>query len=379
MLSIHRKINKGAIVLSISLFVSCNLADPLVSEVHETDFINKTGEVINGNILNLEVPGAQTIAVYDTLMLFTTNNPAGLLQVYNTKTLKPIAMLCQQGRARNEFANSSIYKSDQFYLRNNDLIIVLRGEGGSVLKEINVSQSIKKGHTVVEGINNLVLNSNETVVGLDNNIDRLFVFNNHNYSIDQGDYNPPLFSVRDKDEDDDKNIKVYRRLVDFENDRYATFWYAGSIIKHPTKNIVVQCMQTLDYIHYFNLDNGKHFAVHQAESPTFDNIKVPNNVVDEIYYYDYNHFSEAIGTEKFLLVMYMNGEYRKESIKKGNREATELLAFDWDGNYLGGVKLDLFVQDLAFEPKTNLLYGLRIRDEKIVTFDLSDFVKSIDK
>lgn len=138
-------------------------------------------------------------------------------------------------------------------------------------------------------------------------------------------------------------------------------------------------LRNLNYIHYFNLDDGKHFAVHQTGAPTFDDIKVPNTVIDDVYCYDYNHFSESIGAEKFLLVMYLNGDYRKENIKKGNGEATELLAFDWEGNYLGGVKLDLFVHDLAFDPKSNLLYGLRIRDEKIVTFDLSDFIKSIDK
>lgn len=370
-------IGKCVIPIVITSLISCHVGNPLELETREVDYLNKTGDVIHGNILDLNVPGGKAIEVYDTLLMVITSDPNGLLQIYDIRTKQPLASLCQQGRARNEFSEKFIFKASQLLERNGDIIIVLRGEGGYVLKEVNVSASLREGHTIIEGVYNNIPFGCEGVVGLDNGINRLFVFNNHNYNIDMKDYNPPTFSIIN--EEDTNEIKVYGRLIDFENERYATFWYAGGICKHPTQNIVVQCMRTIDYIHYFNLDDGKHFAVHQTGAPTFDDIKVPNTVIDDVYCYDYNHFSESIGAEKFLLVMYLNGDYRKENIKKGNGEATELLAFDWEGNYLGGVKLDLFVHDLAFDPKSNLLYGLRIRDEKIVTFDLSDFIKSIDK
>lgn len=357
--------------------LSCNSTDPLVLETHEVDFLNRTGDVIHGSFLDLEVAGGISISVFDTMMMVVTNNPEALLQVYDTRTLKPLAMLCQQGHAGNEFSDKNINKSNQVFLRDGDVIIVLRGEGGTVLKEINVSESIREGHTVVEGIKEGLTYDYTEVVGLDKGIDRLFVFNNHNYSVDNEDYNPPTFCIRNKDEI--KEIKVYSQLVDFENKIYSTFWYGGRICYHPTRNIAVQCMNAMDYIHVFDMDNDKYFSIHQKGTPTFGDIIVPNKIEDDVYVYDFNHFSESIGTEKFFLVIYMNGDYRKGMMKQGNGEATELLAFDWDGNYLGGVKLDTFVHDLAFDSNTNLLYGLRIRDEKIVTFDLSEYIKSIGK
>ena len=39
--------------------------------------------------------------------MVVTSNPKALLQVYDTRTLEPLAMLCQQGRAKNEFTNNS--------------------------------------------------------------------------------------------------------------------------------------------------------------------------------------------------------------------------------------------------------------------------------
>ncbi|MBR4793920.1 MAG: hypothetical protein IK038_09690 [Bacteroidaceae bacterium] len=376
MLSIIKKIKYSTIALSFVFVVSCNLADPLKNETREVDFINKTGDIIKGKTLDLDVPGCKSIAVYDTLLMVLTNNRDALLQVYNTKSLKPLAMLCHQGRAKNEFSDGYIYSFNQILKRNGDVLIVLRGEGGSVLKEVNVSASIREGHTVIEGVNDNIPAGNDIVIGLNNGINRLFSFNNHNYNLDRETYDVPSFYINDKKT---KNIKVYRRLVDFENDRYSTFWYSGSLCYNPYRNVVVQCMNSIDYIHFFDIDNDNYFSIHQTGTSTFKSIKIPNKIVDDVYVYDFNHFSESIGTEDFFLVIYMNGDYRKEKLKQGNGEATELLAFDWDGNYLGGVKLDIFVQDIAFDSLSNLLYGLRIRDEKIVTFDLSDFIKTIEK
>lgn len=353
------------------LLASCTQKGPMVLETHDVDFLNRTGDVVHGKFLDLDVAGGHTIAVYDTLLMVTTGNPAALLQVYHTETLKPLAMLCQQGHAANEFADKYIFKSDQTFLRDEDVIIVLRGEGGNTLKEINVSASVREGYTVVEGIRNDMPHGCADVVGLDNGTDRLFIFNNHNYNMIENVYNPPSFSVLSSNGTED--VDVYTRLVDFENPVYSTFWYDGSICKHPSKNIVVQCMHTMDYIHFFNLDSGKCFSIHQKGAPTLGGIRVRNEIVNDIYMYDFNHFSQSIATEDMFLVIYYGGDYRKDNLVQSHGEAAELLAFDWNGNYLGGVKLDIIANDLAYNPMTNMLYGFRIRDEKIVTYDLSGF------
>lgn len=365
------------VITSSLLLTSCHLGERLVIETNEVDFINKTDDVIHGVILDIEIVGGTTVAVCDTLLMYLTSNPKALLQVYNSQTLKPLAMLCQQGRASNEFSDNKINRFYQIFLRKGDIICVLRGEGGYVLKEINVSASLREGHTVVEGINNSIPYGCGRVVGLDQGIDRVFTFNNHNYNIDMDDFNPPFFSIIDKA--NTKEIQIYKRLVDFEDNMYSTFWYSGSICKHPTRNIVAQCMNTIDYIHFFDLDNDKYYSIHQKGTPTFDDIKVTKKIVNDAYEYDNNHFSESIGTESMLLVLYLNGDYRKKSLKQGNGGASELLAFDWEGNYLGGVKLDLAIHNLAYDSKRCKLFGYRINDEKTIMYDLTNFMKSIGK
>lgn len=93
-------------------------------------------------------------------------------------------------------------------------------------------------------------------------------------------------------------------------------------------------MTTIDYIHFFDIDNDKFFSIHQIGTPRFDDIRVPNKIVDDVYEYDSSHFSESVGTEDLFLVLYLNGEYRKNNLNQGNGEATELLAFDWEETIL---------------------------------------------
>ena len=165
-----RQTGNGVIILSVIILTSCHMADPLAFETHEVDFINKTDDIIHGTFLDIEITGGKSIAVYDTLLMIITNNSKALLQVFDTQTLRPIAMLCQQGRAKNEFSDNKINKSNQLFLRGGDIYIILRGEGGAVLKEINVSASLREGHTVVEEINNSIPYGCGKVVGLDKGI-----------------------------------------------------------------------------------------------------------------------------------------------------------------------------------------------------------------
>ncbi len=367
------------LIACITAFLfSCQSKNPLLLETIDVDFINQTGDVIEGKYLDKDFIGGKSIAVYDTLLMVVTYDSKALLQVYDTRTLQPLAMLCQQGHAKNEFADSYLYQlSGQVFIRNGDVIIVLRGEGGYVLKEINITASIREGKTIVEGINNKIPYGCADVYGIDNELTKLFVYNNHNYSLDREEFNPPTFSIIN--DQNTEVLEIYGRLVNFENKRYSTFWYNNNMCKHPTKNIFVQCMNTMDYIHIIDLDNKNYYSIHQNGSPTFDNIYIPNKITNGVFEFDCNHFGMSIPAEDYFLVFFANGDYRKKSLQEGNEMAAELLAFDWEGNYLGGVKMDILAQDYTYDSKNNILYGFSIFNEKIIAYDLSEFVNSFAK
>ena len=57
--------------------------------------------------------------------------------------------------------------------------------------------------------------------------------------------------------------------------------------------------------------------------------------------------------------------------------APELLFFDWDGNFLKSVMMDMYVGDIVYDEKAQILYGIDHSNECIIGFDLSKVVADI--
>ncbi len=72
----------AAVLLATSCTGNRQSDDTLALKTREVDFKNKTGDMIKGKVLDLEVSGGYTISVSDTLMMLITSNPKGMLQVY---------------------------------------------------------------------------------------------------------------------------------------------------------------------------------------------------------------------------------------------------------------------------------------------------------
>lgn len=47
----------------------------------------------------------------------------------------------------------------------------------------------------------------------------------------------------------------------------------------------------------------------------------------------------------------------------------ELLVFDWDGNYIGGFKMDRNLHFIEYDEIHNVLYGINI-DEELYAYDM---------
>ena len=75
------------------------------------------------------------------------------------------------------------------------------------------------------------------------------------------------------------------------------------------------------------------------------------------------------GTDMFMCVSIW-GKYPQQAFKEGGTGA-ELLFFDYDGNYKGGVKVNHNPQACAYDPETNSLYVANMGDEDIKTILLN--------
>ena len=351
------------LIAATVLFHSCDKAKYIGLKTIDVDYKNRTNGTVSGKTVDLGVMGVDNIYIYDTLLMVTTTDPNGMLSVYNIDSQIPLANLCKRGRAQNEFLRPTCY-SKQLYVKNGDIIIPLRDDE-PVLKEVNVTQSIAQQTTVINDRIDCIPNSHGRYLLIDNDLNNQFV--NLDAYPRNGEVIPPRYYISKDGNEDDMN--VFPRLMTFEDESDAEFYYYGEIYKHPSRNIVVQPMLMIDYIFFFDLDHDKYFAIHQKGSKKIDDEVVSHTM-------ETSCFQGVAVSEDIILVLYFAGDYAVNA-SDYSTASPELLLFDWEGNYLTGVKLDKRVKDIAYDPKHHVVYGINRLKDEIYSFDISEVVERI--
>lgn len=360
----------GSLMCFLIAFSSCENKSTFLFDTKEVDYISDSKPLIKGSDVSLEILGVDRVFVCDTLLMFTTNDPSGMLQIFNKNTLSPIAKLATQGRAKNEFISIS-NTNWQYYYRDGDLIIPFI-DNYCFLKEINISQSILQGHTVIASdVSECINTADGSFVLLDDDLNNRFeCLFPHPDAVLIDNLVPVSYSIHNCEDQSFKEIRVFPKMMECERKIDLDTYYKNRLSKHPTKNIVVQPFGLLDYILFFDFENKHNFAIHNQGSRSFSEV-VPSVTLDTPSYFSGHCFSS---TKDFFMLLYFADQY---SIKSNS--LPELLVFDWDGNYLGGAKLGNYINSMSYDSINQILYGVSYFEEKIFTFDLSILMASIVK
>lgn len=348
---------------------SCSDKSHFAIDTKEVNFVNKTDIYLDGNYTGLEIFGIKRMLVKDTFLICITNDPSGMVKVYSTETLKPIISLCLQGRARNEFSRNVFDLNGQAYYKNNDLILPLHDDMNYQLKEVNISESIRKSSTQVVSVSKSNTIMEADFVLLDNDINNRFEhIDALRDDVDRSKLYPAQFRIIDADYKVQDKINVHPYLMDSEDGKSQESMYWGSLYKHPDKNLVLFSYDYMNYLLFFNIDTHEYYAIHQTGSMTFDDVAP---VIPE----DGSIFCFSFGTvsKNYIFMRYKAGKYAINSPDK-ERPLSELLVFDWYGNYLGGAKFKMPLVQIAYNEKDTVLYGVDY-NEKIFSFDLRDLIE----
>ena len=364
-------------------------------EVHEVDYRNKSDITLKGTEVEAEWPlEMRAIAVCDSFLLVKSGDNEHILYVYSDD-LKLKGRFGCIGRARNEFLTTTVQWSSAQILRNEQgdaMIPLVDMQQGTKL--LDLQKSLEAQSTVIAAQNDflgrhiveytdpdypgrVVMSTVVRNQYLDNDINHRFCFF-HPITDGYEDkvYTEPVFAITL----DTARVKEIRMLSRFEakDSEYTN----GFMIKHPSRNIAVQVLHILDYILFFDLDNDRAFAIHQPGSPTFDDdlpaiefMDIKN--ADGTMTYTSNRvpcFRDLAATESFFMVTYYNCDYchNQTDVSDIEQAAPELLFFDWDGNFLKSFKLDTHVDDITYDEKNQILYGMDAANDRILRFDLKN-------
>ena len=131
----------------------------------------------------------------------------------------------------------------------------------------------------------------------------------------------------------------------------------------------------------FDLDNDRNYAIHQSGSLTFDD-DLPEIISEQIqnpngtFFFHtstIDHFMKAAWAESFFMVTYCAGDYYVNQPDQDSA-ASELLFFDYDGNFIKSVRLDTHVSRMTYDEKNQILYTVDFNTDSFYSYDLVSFV-----
>lgn len=346
----------------VTMMLSCNDKGPLiqVDEVREVDFLNRTGDVIEGKLMG-EIIGAQNIMIHDTLLFVQTSNPEGMLQIYGlSDPSKILGFFCKMGRANNEMSRISLI---QAFSKDNHCYLIVVDQNLRIC-ELDITASLENGYSVVTHSKMRPFVELGTDICLDNNLDYLLDYMPDYYSLSEGKQTKASSKFTLVKHDKQKELVFFESaMVTDEGFTYAP--YRGLLSKHPSKNLAVFSFSYMDYLLFMDFDKKRYYASHQKGSMTHEGI----------YHQEapwIKHFSASTATEKYFFVYYRNSDYSLEP--HDGVFYPELLVFDWDGNYVNGFKMDRNSSSLAYDEKNMILYTLSTKTEQIYAYDMSSLL-----
>lgn len=348
-------------VLFAQLPFSCCMSKNknLLLDVKEVDYLGKSRTTLAGNQLDWEVLGADDMIIQDSLLMFVTSDVKGQLKVFNLNTQKQVGSLCLKGRARNEFLQV-VDLSKQTYVKDGDIYYPLMDPYNNELKEVNVSESIRRQSTVVTSVSECRFP--DTFVLLDNDINKRFVCSYY-INTDIMDIKSIPVTHYIKTGDNVEVVNVYGGKMKLEDNHSAMTPYAGNLYKHPDRNLVVKVHAGMDYLFFFDFDRNKNFAVHQKGAVSFDDI-LPQDVRTT--------FSDVAVTRDCIFILYFDTPENKNLAKTDERRKPELLVFDWDGNFLWSAKFEKYINRIAYDEKNRILYGINSILDEMYFFNLDE-------
>ena len=355
-------------ILFLSAVLLCGCSNPnkssiFIPEVKELDYGHQARPKITPIQLDYCPMGADDVVAFDKYLLFTTNDPSGYIRIYDIDKDIEVASIVKKGRAVNELTEHPWTVTEQVYLSDGDIIFPVIDN--STLKEINITQSIQKGAAVIKASAPcpFVLDGKTTLI--DDDISKTFIYQKP--KMHNGECDPPEFYIQQAGREK-KVIPVHKQIMPAGDgvhtevvvELYAL--YMGSTFKHPTKNIIVHSLQNMNYLIFFDLDNDKCFAIHQKGARTYDDKAeyIPGNMT----------FGDAAVSEDYIFINYRDnisagGESDKES---------EVLVFDWSGNYVGGFTSDASLHRLTYNAANKSLYCCNLSDEILYQIPIKDFL-----
>lgn len=338
---------------------SCKGSSCYQYEVSEIYLDSIQSSVLEGKLVDFNMEEVYHLYSVDTFLIVHREYDKYFYNVYSYD-FDSIMSFGLIGRSRNEFLSRPINMNNQIYTRNGDFIMPVIDNG--TCREVNISQTINKGSTVIEGsFQSLPVDMGSSVRIGDKNEQLIYT-----YAIDDDMYSnklklPKLYYI-DKN-GKSKEYTVFSREFKCPNPNQMPFvYYRGYLRKQPEGKRVAMPMSYMNYILFFDTGKRRQSALHISGTNTFED-GIPNVDLANVL----RCFADnAIILPDKLIVQYY-GDYYKMSEKDPDYSG-RLLVFNWDGILLKSYILHDMFNEMTYNRDKKILYGANVFSGKLYTY-----------
>ncbi|MGW8121532.1 BF3164 family lipoprotein [Roseivirga echinicomitans] len=351
------------LLLALLIILSCENRKKQPSAL-ETDFNkNFTSEIkslntvkkerLEGEVIINQDSGAINIHIYDTLLLLRQLGDGDVLHVYNVESLEALGKIGTKGIGPNDFVSPRVL--DQFYIKNNDLHLLIYEARKSEMRDLNITKSLKNKNTEIQTINKLhprlglsqfvLLASDSTYIG------------NQGFDV----YKRDRLKKVDASSNIINTVGLYPIVEGLSSvnsyEQYQLFF--DYIRKKPNENIFVSVLTRFDQIDIFDEDLKSSISVKGSQAmKQYDLTELKIGELDRF------HYRDVRVDENYIYALY-HDQLLEDYLEKDHE--CEIRVFNWEGDLIKTFIVDYLVA-FAVDSKNQSFYGLDMFNERIMKY-----------
>lgn len=301
---------------------------------------------------------------HDSLLIFF-NPKLGdyFYQIFNVDTKEEIGRFCKRGNGPQEItALGPLY---QLYLEDNELKTLLFAPNEEKLFVWNISRSIAEHSTILEKEYKYSWRDKNKNICY-NNVFRLapdtLLVELRSALLNNGDISLPIYQKRTIS--DNTLLSEYSSYQKTINNKQSVIipeaFYNSSDALKPDGTKIVQAMCRLPQLNILNLKENSAKGYRIDSSVNFSIFKKKNSAMKGYYY-------RVQADNNYIYAAYLG----KETFEYTAIEPQELHIYDWNGNLLKKIELDLSILEMCLDTVRNILYITNLYSDDIFYLDIN--------
>jgi hypothetical protein len=357
-------------------FVSCNNNKDSIYFNGDIQYIEDVSDVTNVTLKAVPLYGTNYgfIAVYDTLMIFrNTKLPDRFFNIFNTETGEEIGEFCNRGSGPGEmFSVSGICC---FFKEKNDLKTLLFAANEGKLFIWNISQSVKRGKTVIDAT--VSYKSRNEYGDVAYNViyrqsEDMLLAHVQTTPLNSLESTLPFYQKRTFYSDSLlQTYDIYKKSVrNTKANVNSGFFFSSNDAFKPDGSKIVQAMGNLAQINIIDTHTGQVTGYRIKDTPDFSFFETTMSSGKSYY-------MRIQADNNYIYAPYWGKE------KWGMREVpyiNTIHVFDWNGKIIHKLVTDHPVHEIWLDQVRNRLYTTNVSTDEVFYLDLNelDFLTCLD-